>query len=70
VECSAIQPDLGTINDGTWSCRFTLPAGVAVGDWQVSAQVADKALNLRQYGTTELGNMHLPTKFTVVNRVP
>jgi hypothetical protein len=70
VECSAVQPDAGTINDGTWSCRFTLPSGVPVGDWQVSVQVADKALNFRQYGATELGNMQLPTKFTVVNRAP
>ncbi len=70
VECSAAAPDAGTINDGTWSCRFTLPSGVPVGDWQVSVQVADKALNFRQYGTTELGGMQMPTKFTVVNRAP
>jgi hypothetical protein len=70
VECSASQPDAGTVNDGTWSCRFTLPSGVAVGDWQVSVQVADKALNFRQYGATELGNIQMPAKFTVVNRAP
>jgi uncharacterized protein YjdB len=69
VECSAYQPDAGagTTADGTWSCRFTIPPGIALGDWLVSVQLADKALNVRQYGTTELGALGMPTKFTVIS---
>jgi hypothetical protein len=69
VECSANQPNAGagTTADGTWSCRFTIPPGIALGDWLVSVQLADKALNVRQYGTSELGAMGMPTKFTVIS---
>jgi serine protease len=69
VECSATSPDTGggTTADGTWSCRFTIPAGVARGDWLASVAISDKALNQRQYDTAAIGAKGLPTKFTVVS---
>jgi hypothetical protein len=69
VECSASSPDAGagTTADGTWSCRFTIPAGVALGDWLASVSLADKALNQRQYDSSALGAKGMPTKFTVVS---
>ncbi len=41
-----IPPQSGTINDGTWTCQITVPAGSPAGVWRLSqVDVSDNAFN-------------------------
>jgi hypothetical protein len=66
AQCVANNPASGTAADGTWSCQLTIPPGVATGDWLITVQATDAALN-----HTVLGNggsampAGFPTKITV-----
>jgi hypothetical protein len=44
---ATVPPQSGTVNDGTWTCPITFPAGSAAGPWRfTSADARDSGGNL------------------------
>lgn len=66
AQCVSDRPATGTIADGTWTCQITIPPGVPAGDWAITVEATDKALNVRTLRTAELTAAGFPTKVTVV----
>ncbi|HEY2067459.1 MAG TPA: Ig-like domain-containing protein [Gemmatimonadaceae bacterium] len=67
ARCLADHPTAGTPSDGTWTCQITIPPGGAAGDWAITVQASDAALNTATLGTAALSAANFPTKITVIS---
>jgi hypothetical protein len=69
--CSSSTPTSGTPAAGSYVCRVVVPPGAPAGTWTVGmVQLADHALNVAAYATTDLVDARFATTLTVNDATP
>jgi uncharacterized protein YjdB len=63
--CVTQIPATGTPADGTFKCSVSIPAQGPNGNWTLSVEVFDAAVNRRSLSTTDLANAGLASTFAV-----